>query len=252
MNFLRKNIGSLLILMVSLMLVVSAKCNHNKDILITNAAEKSNEMTSSKTKILEAENETEGKPIVIESTENTETTEQKDKNNADKNDADKNKSDKNKVTNKKVSVKNKSNKKASNKKDTKKKDTKKKDTKKKARKSVDENDLYALSHLIYAEAGSTRCTDEMRYYVGSVVLNRVKSDLFPPKTIEGIIFQKGQYECTWLGTYYNKPTDTCVKIAKDLLEKGSVLPDNVVYQAEHKQGDGVYAKLQNIYFCYKK
>ena len=89
------------------MLVVSAKCNHNKDILITNAAEKSNEMTSSKTKILEAENETEGKPIVIESTENTETTEQKDKNNANKN-----KSKKNKVTNKKVSVKNKSNKKA--------------------------------------------------------------------------------------------------------------------------------------------
>ena len=117
--------------------------------------------------------------------------------------------------------------------------------------TINENDLYALSHLIYAEAGSELCSDEARYYVGSVVLNRVKSKYFKPNTIEGIIFQKGQYECTWIGTYYNEPTDICVKISKDLLQNGSKLPDNVVFQAEFKQGDGVYKYIDDMYFCYK-
>ena len=117
--------------------------------------------------------------------------------------------------------------------------------------TINENDLYALSHLIYAEAGSELCSDDTRYYVGSVVLNRVKSKYFEPNTIEGIIFQKGQYECTWIGTYYNEPTDICVKIAKDLLQNGSKLPDNVVFQAEFKQGDGVYKYIDDMYFCYK-
>ena len=117
--------------------------------------------------------------------------------------------------------------------------------------TINENDLYALSHLIYAEAGSELCSDDARYYVGSVVLNRVKSKYFKPNTIEGIIFQKGQYECTWIGTYYNEPTDICVKIAKDLLQNGSKLPDNVVFQAEFKQGDGVYKYIDGMYFCYK-
>jgi hypothetical protein len=116
---------------------------------------------------------------------------------------------------------------------------------------VDEYELYMLSHLIYAEAGSERLSDESRYYVGSVVLNRVKSKYFKQNTIEGIIFAEGQYECTWLGTYYNEPSEKCVEIARDLLENGSVLPENVVFQAEFKQGDGVYAHIDNIYFCYK-
>lgn len=117
---------------------------------------------------------------------------------------------------------------------------------------VDPDDLYALSHLIYAEAGSEGlCSDELRYCVGSVVLNRVKSEYYEPDTIEGVIFQKGQYECTWLGTYYEEPTEKCVEIAKDLLINGSVLPDNVVFQAEFKQGDGVYDYIDGMYFCYK-
>jgi hypothetical protein len=118
-------------------------------------------------------------------------------------------------------------------------------------KTVVEDELYMLSHLIYAEAGSVKCSDKTRYYVGSVVLNRVKSNLFKENTIKDVIFADGQYSCTWLGTYYNEPTTRCVEIAKDLLENGSVLPENVVFQATFEQGDGIYEYIDNTYFCYK-
>lgn len=123
--------------------------------------------------------------------------------------------------------------------------------KKSIKSEVDPDELYMLSHLIYAEAGSSTCSDTTRYYVGSVVLNRVKNDWFKEDTIEEVIFADGQYACTWLGTYYNEPTERCVEIARDLLENGSVLPENVVFQAEFKQGDGVYDYMDNTYFCYK-
>lgn len=114
---------------------------------------------------------------------------------------------------------------------------------------IDENDLEMLAHLLNGEAGANWCTDEMIYYVGSVVLNRVESEYFPD-TIEGVIFQKGQYASTWDGNYDKEPTQRCYEIAEDLLLNGSVLPKDVVYQAEFKQGSGVYKQVQNMYFCY--
>jgi hypothetical protein len=115
---------------------------------------------------------------------------------------------------------------------------------------IDEKELEMLAHLIGGEAGADWCKDEMLYYVGSVVLNRVNSPYFPD-TIEGVIFQKGQYACTWDGNYNRTPSERCYRIAEELLKYGSVLPDNVVFQAEFKQGSGVYEKVQNMYFCYK-
>ena len=115
---------------------------------------------------------------------------------------------------------------------------------------IDPDELYMLSHLIYAEVGSELCSDTERYYAGSVVLNRIKSHWFKETTMHDVIFANGQYACTWLGTYYNQPTQNCIDIAYDLLANGSVLPENVVFQAEFKQGDGVYAHIGKTYFCY--
>lgn len=115
---------------------------------------------------------------------------------------------------------------------------------------IDENELEMLAHLINGEAGADWCEDEMLYYVGSVVLNRMNSKDFP-NTMEGVIFQKGQYACTWDGNYNRTPSERCYRIAEQLLTYGSVLPENVVFQAEFKQGSGVYEKVQNMYFCYR-
>lgn len=114
---------------------------------------------------------------------------------------------------------------------------------------IDDYDLELLAHLIYAEAGSDWCDDEMLYGVGSVVLNRMASDYYPDNMYD-VIYDKGQYACTWDGNIEKEPNERAYRIARDLLMYGSTLPPNVIFQAQFKQGDGVYKKVQNMYFCY--
>lgn len=112
-----------------------------------------------------------------------------------------------------------------------------------------DHELYLMAHLINGEAGCNWCSDDMMYYVGSVVLNRVDSKYFPDN-IEDVIFAPKQYACTWDGNFDKEPCERAWRIAEDLLLNGSVLPENVVFQAQFTQGDGVYCKEQNMYFCY--
>ena len=113
----------------------------------------------------------------------------------------------------------------------------------------DKDELDLLARLIMAEAGSDWCKDDMLAYVGSVVLNRMASDKYPD-TMYKVIYQPGQYACVNNGHINKEPTERCWEIAEDLLVNGSVLPENVVYQAEFRQGKGVYCTVQNMYFCY--
>ena len=48
-------------------------------------------------------------------------------------------------------------------------------------------DVDLLAHVINGEAGAEWCDEEMRYYVGSVVLNRVAHEEFP-NTLEDVIY----------------------------------------------------------------
>jgi spore germination cell wall hydrolase CwlJ-like protein len=111
-----------------------------------------------------------------------------------------------------------------------------------------EKDLYLLSHLINAEAGSNWCSDDLMRYVGSVALNRVEHVAFP-NTLEEVIYQPGQYACLWDGNFDKEPCERAVRIAKELLDGGSVLPVDVVFQAEFIQGSGCYIQEQNMYLC---
>lgn len=115
-----------------------------------------------------------------------------------------------------------------------------------------EDDLYRMSHLIYGEAGN--CSREMMEAVGSVVLNRVSDDRFPD-TLADVIFQPGQYACTWDGNYDLTPSEEAVEVARFLLEEGSQLDCSVVWQAEFVQGEGIYKTVTSpwgsiMYFCY--
>ena len=114
-------------------------------------------------------------------------------------------------------------------------------------KKYSEDDLNLLARCIYAENGDS--TDKALYYTGSVILNRVASKKYP-NTIRGVIFAPHQYVS--IGSrQWNKGADKRSKrIAKDLLENGSVLPSNVLYQAMFPQGKGTYAKIGSDYFCY--
>lgn len=112
-----------------------------------------------------------------------------------------------------------------------------------------EEDLYVLSHVINGEAGSNWCSDLNQLCVGNVVLNRVKSSKYP-NTITKVVFQSGQYACTWDGNYYKTPTERAIRNAKRLLNGERFCPDNVVYQAGFKQGTGLWKQIQGHYFCY--
>lgn len=117
----------------------------------------------------------------------------------------------------------------------------------KRRHSYTQDDLYVLSHIIHGESSGQSWNFQVA--VGSVVLNRVKSNKFP-NTIRGVVFQKGQYAATWDGNYNKTPSKQSKRVAKYLLENGSQLPSYVIFQAEFKQGKGVYKKMGNTYFCY--
>lgn len=114
--------------------------------------------------------------------------------------------------------------------------------------SYTEEDVEILSHLLAGECQSY--PDREQLLVGSVVLNRVKNPAYPD-TVKGVVFQKGQYACTWDGNYYRQPTERNRANARWLLENGSILPENVVYQSGGRQGRGVYLKTDFHYFCYR-
>lgn len=115
--------------------------------------------------------------------------------------------------------------------------------------SYTDYELYLMSHLINAEAGSSWISDEEQRAVGSVVLNRVKDRRFP-NTMQKVIYQRGQYSCTWNGSFSKKPSARVIKNAKHVLRNGSTIPKKVVFQAQFFQGKGVWKVLGNHYFCY--
>lgn len=112
-----------------------------------------------------------------------------------------------------------------------------------------EKDLDILSHVICGEAGSQWLTDEEQLLVGNVVMNRVNSDLFP-NTIEEVVFQPGQYACTWDGNYYRTPDARTIENAKRLLSGERFCPTDVLYQSTSVQGNGIYKQIGETYFCY--
>ena len=122
-------------------------------------------------------------------------------------------------------------------------------------------ELEILAIIIYQEAGGDNCSDDTRYKVGSVFLNRVDSPHFPD-TFEGVATGKRQYGTLYLTgiTWPDRAilpeeahaVERAYRIAEELLINGSVLPREVIWQAEFPQGDGVYCQQDGIYFCYSE
>lgn len=125
----------------------------------------------------------------------------------------------------------------------------KKVKKKRKKKSVSNKDVLNLARIIQAENGGHE-DDEALLLTGVVVLKRVKAKNYPD-TIMGVISQKGQYSTYADGKFWNEPSKRSFRIAKKLLttDIADKYPDNLVYQAEFRQGKAVYKKLGYEYFC---
>ena len=109
-------------------------------------------------------------------------------------------------------------------------------------------DLDLLSRLIYAESKDEK-SEEHYMLVGNVVMNRAANAEYPD-TVREVIYQKGQYSPTWNGQIKYKPDQLAVDCAKRLLAGERFCPENVLFQAEFRQGTGVYKKIGKTYFCY--
>ena len=118
--------------------------------------------------------------------------------------------------------------------------------------AVNQEDVDLLARLIEAEQGIVK-DDEALYSCGSVVLNRVKSSEYP-NTLYDVIYQTKpclQYACTKNKTINRPASERSLRIAEELLKYGSTAPEDVVYQAEFKQGSGVWKHIGNTYFCHR-
>ena len=116
---------------------------------------------------------------------------------------------------------------------------------------VNYSDMMLLARVIHAEATQNpalRILD--RQCVGAVVMNRVRHPRFP-NTVREVIYAPRQYGCQ--GTYWFNlpPPQECIDIAKQLLLGETFgVPANVVYQAQFRQGSGVWRTVGVHYYCY--
>ena len=95
----------------------------------------------------------------------------------------------------------------------------------------DENDVYWLSRIIFAESGGEEFDGQIA--VGNVVMNRVESDIFPD-TVEGVVFdsQYGiQFTPAYSGAIYNTPSESCVIAAKLALDGAETVGDSLYFSA---------------------
>ena len=117
-------------------------------------------------------------------------------------------------------------------------------------------ELNLLAKIIHAEAGSAWLDMEWKMAVGEVVLNRIASPEFPD-TMREVLEQPGQYYGK-NSRYFNslKPSAASVEAAKHLLAGERVLGEPaVVFQANGRQGSGVFRELRDAhlgstYLCY--
>ena len=113
---------------------------------------------------------------------------------------------------------------------------------------VDFEELWLLSTIIYAEAGSVWLPMEWKMAVGEVVLNRMASPEFPD-TMREVLEQPGQYYGK-NNRYFDdlKPSPECAEAARRLLEGERVLNEaSVVFQSNYRLGSGVFLELQDRY-----
>ena len=121
-------------------------------------------------------------------------------------------------------------------------------------KDYTEKDLYYLAAAVCREAGGA--SEEIQLLVANVIINRVNSPHYP-NTIYDVLTDYKQYGTMWkYGISFPKWANTeelrqpSYDVAKRILEGERVCPENVLYQAEFKQGSGVYKEFPGYYFCY--
>lgn len=111
-----------------------------------------------------------------------------------------------------------------------------------------EKDL--MSRIGNAEAGNCEAIEIAR--VLNVIENRIASPDFPD-TLQGVIYQAGQYAPVSNGSINKKPSEYVKEVAEEYL-RGRIdtgMPDTVFYQSKNIEGPiWLYVPESGHYFCY--
>lgn len=111
-----------------------------------------------------------------------------------------------------------------------------------------QKDINLTAEVIYWENWYTDKNKEAAYDTGAVAWNRVKSPEFP-NTLEGVLYQKGQYSTTKYFFTQELPKE-CYEMAEDIVLNGTPdVPETVLFQATFKQGK-VWKVINGEYFCF--
>lgn len=124
---------------------------------------------------------------------------------------------------------------------------------------VDDELVEMLALVIYQEAGGDACSDDTRRMIGEVAMNRVADSRFP-NTLEEVLLQKQAYgRLYWTGLVWpdrasldeeSHAVQRAYDIARIVLTSDErLLPVDVIFQAEFRQGIETVAEADGFYFC---
>lgn len=100
----------------------------------------------------------------------------------------------------------------------------------------EEEALNILARVVQGEAGA--CPWMHQVAVAAVVVNRVNSEYFPD-TVREVVAAPGQYTTLYLSGF-DKTSRQCYEAAKKALDGESGVPEDVIWQAEFRQGTEVW------------
>ena len=121
--------------------------------------------------------------------------------------------------------------------------------------SLTNEEYELLARLVTAEAEDQGV--KAQYMVACVIMNRIKSNLFPDK-LEDVIWQDEpvkQFTSMWNGRFEHcRTTSECYAAIDYLLEYGNVLPDTVLYFTSEGYLPGTipYMQVNQLYFSRQK
>ena len=105
----------------------------------------------------------------------------------------------------------------------------------------DADSLYWLSHIIYSESGNQVLAGKIA--VGNVVMNRVRSSIFP-NNIYDVLHQKNQFTSVYYSNFSRTPNEESVVAAKLVLDGAEVLPNALFFA---RAGLSCYASRNRPY-----
>jgi len=117
--------------------------------------------------------------------------------------------------------------------------------------SISNEEFNLLTNLVMAEAENQSWIAQ--FYIACVVLNRVKSNIFP-NTITEVIMQENQFSCMWNGRFERvTANESCISAVETALVTND-LPSNVYYftSCGYLNGTDPWARVNDMYFSSQK